>query len=173
MKFRPLHDRVVIRRIEGEDKTKGGIIIPDTVKEKPQEGEVVAVGPGGRDESGKLTPVELKPGERVLFGKWSGTEVKIDGEELLIMKETDVMGVIEGATARALRMAKARSSDTNASMSNSGLMKNSISSRKIFSSGGKSSGLHRPLLDTASHTRRIAATRMRGARRFIPGSPPC
>src|SRR5208283_5123555 len=99
MKFRPLHDRVVIRRIEGEEKTKGGIIIPDTVKEKPQEGEVVAVGPGGRDESGKVTPVELKPGERVLFGKWSGSEVKIDGEELLIMKETDVMGVIEGATA--------------------------------------------------------------------------
>jgi chaperonin GroES len=99
MKFHPLHDRVVIRRIEGEDKTKGGIIIPDTVKEKPQEGEVVSVGPGGRDESGRLTPVELKPGERVLFGKWSGTEVKIDGEEFLIMKETDVMGVIEGATA--------------------------------------------------------------------------
>jgi co-chaperonin GroES (HSP10) len=99
MKFRPLHDRVVIRRIAGEDKTKGGIVIPDTVKEKPQEGEVVAVGPGGRDESGKLTPVELKPGERVLFGKWSGTEVKIDGEELLIMKETDVMGVIEHASA--------------------------------------------------------------------------
>ena len=99
MKFRPLHDRVVIRRIEGEDKTRGGIIIPDTVKEKPQEGEVVAVGPGARDESGKLTPVELNPGERVLFGKWSGTEVKIDGEELLIMKETDVMGVIEDATA--------------------------------------------------------------------------
>jgi chaperonin GroES len=89
MKFRPLHDRVVIRRIEGEDKTKGGIIIPDTVKEKPQEG----------DESGKITPIELKPGERVLFGKWSGTEVKIDGEDLLIMKETDVMGVIEGAPA--------------------------------------------------------------------------
>jgi chaperonin GroES len=99
MKFRPLHDRVVIRRIEGEDKTRGGIIIPDTVKEKPQEGEVVAVGPGARDESGTLTPVELNPGERVLFGKWSGTEVKIDGEELLIMKETDVMGVIEDATA--------------------------------------------------------------------------
>jgi len=97
MKFRPLHDSVVIRRVEGE--TKGGMIIPDTVKEKPQEGEVVAVGPGARDESGKLTPVELKPGERVLFGKWSGTEVKIDGEELLIMKETDVMGVIEGAIA--------------------------------------------------------------------------
>ena len=99
MKFRPLHDRVVIRRIEGEDRTKGGIIIPDTVKEKPQEGEVVAVGPGGRDESGKITPIELKPGERVLFGKWSGTEVKIDGEELLIMKESDIMGVIEGRAA--------------------------------------------------------------------------
>jgi chaperonin GroES len=99
MKFRPLHDRVVIRRIEADDKTKGGIIVPDTVKEKPQDGEVVAVGPGARDESGKLTPVELKPGERVLFGKWAGTEVKIDGEDLLIMKETDVMGVIEGAIA--------------------------------------------------------------------------
>ena len=99
MKFRPLHDRVVIRRLEGEEKTKGGIIIPDTVKEKPQEGEVVAVGPGARHESGKLTPIELKPGERVLFGKWSGSEVKIDGEELLIMKETDVMGVLEGAPA--------------------------------------------------------------------------
>ena len=99
MKFRPLHDRVVVRRIEAEDKTKGGIITPDTVKEKPQEGEVVAVGPGARDENGKLVPTELKPGERILFGKWSGTEVKIDGEELLIMKETDVMGVIEGAPA--------------------------------------------------------------------------
>jgi chaperonin GroES len=95
MKFRPLHDRVVIRRIEGEDKTKGGIIIPDTVKEKPQEGEVIAVGPGARDESGELVPA----GDRVLFGKWSGTEVKIDGEDLLIMKESDVMGVIEGASA--------------------------------------------------------------------------
>jgi chaperonin GroES len=99
MKFRPLHDRVVIRRLEGEEKTKGGIIIPETVKEKPQEGEVVAVGPGARDDSGKLTPIELKPGDCVLFGKWSGTEVKIDGEELLIMKETDVMGVIEGMPA--------------------------------------------------------------------------
>jgi chaperonin GroES len=99
MKFRPLHDRVVIRRIEGEEKTKGGIIIPDTVKEKPQEGEVIAVGPGARDESGKLVPLELKAGDRVLFGKWSGTEVKIDAEDLLIMKESDVMGVIEGATA--------------------------------------------------------------------------
>ena len=99
MKFRPLHDRVVVRRIEGEDKTKGGIIIPDTAKEKPQEGEVIAVGPGGRDESVKLVPLDVKAGDRVLFGKWSGTEVKIDGEELLIMKESDVMGVIEGASA--------------------------------------------------------------------------
>src|SRR5437660_3276474 len=94
MKFRPLHDRVVVRRIEAEDKTKGGIIIPDTAKEKPQEGEIIAVGPGGRDEAGKLIPIDLKPGNRVLFGKWSGTEVKIDGEELLIMKESDIMGVI-------------------------------------------------------------------------------
>jgi chaperonin GroES len=99
MKFRPLHDRIVIRRLEGEDKTKGGIIIPDTAKEKPQEGEVVAVGPGARDEAGKLVPVDLRAGDRVLFGKWSGTEVKIDGEELLIMKESDVMGVIEKAQA--------------------------------------------------------------------------
>ena len=97
MKFRPLHDRVVIRRIEGEDKTKGGILIPDTVKEKPQEGEVVAVGPGARDESGKLIAIEVKAGDRVLFGKWSGSEVKIDGEDLLIMKESDILGVIEGA----------------------------------------------------------------------------
>ena len=93
-KFRPLHDRVVVRRINAEDKTKGGIIIPDTAKEKPQEGEVIAVGPGGRDESGKLIPIDVKPGSRVLFGKWSGTEVKLDGEELLIMKESDIMGVI-------------------------------------------------------------------------------
>ena len=100
MKFRPLHDRVVIRRIEGEEKTKGGIIIPDTAQEKPQEGEVVAVGPGARDDSGKLIPTDLKAGDRVLFGKWSGTEVKIDGEELLIMKESDVMGVIERVQAR-------------------------------------------------------------------------
>jgi chaperonin GroES len=99
MKFRPLHDRVVIRRLEGEEKTKAGIIIPDTAKEKPQEGEVVAVGPGARDEAGKLIPIDLKAGDRVLFGKWSGTEVKIDGEELLIMKESDVMGVLEGAKA--------------------------------------------------------------------------
>ena len=87
MRFRPLHDRVVIRRLEGEDKTKGGIIIPDTAKEKPQEGEVIAAGPGARDESGKLVPLDVKPGDRVLFGKWSGTEVKIDGEDLLIMRE--------------------------------------------------------------------------------------
>ena len=99
MKFRPLHDRVVIRRIEGEDKTKGGILIPDTVKEKPQEGEVIAVGPGARDESGKLIALEVKAGDRVLFGKWSGSEVKIDGEDLLIMKESDILGVIERATA--------------------------------------------------------------------------
>jgi chaperonin GroES len=99
MKFRPLHDRVVIRRLEGDDKTKGGIIIPDTVKEKPQEGEVIAVGPGARDEGGKLIPLDLKVGNRVLFGKWSGTEVKIDGQDLLIMKESDIMGVIAGATA--------------------------------------------------------------------------
>ena len=94
MKFRPLHDRVVLRRIEGEEKTKGGIIIPDTVKEKPQEGEVVAVGPGARDEAGKINPLEVKPGDRVLFGKWSVTEVKIDGQDLLIMKESDIMGVV-------------------------------------------------------------------------------
>jgi chaperonin GroES len=105
MKFRPLHDRVVIRRLEGEEKTRGGIIIPDTVKEKPQEGEVVAVGPGARDESGTLVPVELKAGDRVLFGKWSGAEVKIDGQELLIMKETDVMGVLEGAAASGKKSA--------------------------------------------------------------------
>jgi chaperonin GroES len=93
-KFRPLHDRVVVKRIDAEAKSKGGIIIPDTAKEKPSEGEVVAVGPGGRDESGKLIPIELKSGDRVLFGKWSGTEVKLEGEELLIMKESDIMGVI-------------------------------------------------------------------------------
>jgi chaperonin GroES len=105
MKFRPLHDRVVVKRIDAEEKTKGGIIIPDTAKEKPQEGEVVAVGPGGRDESGKLVPIELKPGDRILFGKWSGTEVKLDGEDLLIMKESDVMGVIEGVAAPSLKAA--------------------------------------------------------------------
>ena len=100
MKFRPLHDRVVVRRIEENSKTKGGIIIPDTAQEKPMQGEVTAVGPGGRDESGKLIPIDLKPGEKVLFGKWSGTEVKIEGEELLIMKELDILGVIEEKLAR-------------------------------------------------------------------------
>jgi chaperonin GroES len=93
-KFRPLHDRVVVRRITALDKTKGGIIIPDSAQEKPSEGEVIAVGPGGRDENGKLTPMDIKSGDRVLFGKWSGTEVKLDGEDLLIMKESDIMGVI-------------------------------------------------------------------------------
>jgi len=93
-KFRPLHDRVVVKRLDAEEKSKGGIIIPDTAQEKPQEGEVVAVGPGGRDENGKLVAITLKAGDRVLFGKWSGTEVKLDGEELLIMKESDIMGVI-------------------------------------------------------------------------------
>ena len=102
MKFRPLHDRVVVSRVEEDAKTAGGIIIPDTAKEKPMQGEVVAVGPGARDEAGKVVPLDLKAGDRVLFGKWSGTEVKIDGEELLIMKESDIMGVIEGkSSARA------------------------------------------------------------------------
>ena len=99
MAFRPLHDRVVIRRIEAEEKTSGGIIIPDTAKEKPMEGEVVAVGPGARDETGKLVPLDVKGGDRILFGKWSGTEVKLDGEELLIMKESDIMGIVEGQPA--------------------------------------------------------------------------
>jgi chaperonin GroES len=100
MKFRPLHDRVVVTRIDAEGKTAGGIIIPDTAKEKPTEGEVIAVGPGGRDESGKLLPMDIKEGDRVLFGKWSGTEVKIDGVEYMIMKESDIMGVIEQTSAR-------------------------------------------------------------------------
>jgi chaperonin GroES len=99
MKFRPLHDRVVVRRLEVEEKTAGGIIIPDTAKEKPMEGEVIAVGPGARDEAGKLVPLDVKDGDHILFGKWSGTEVKLDGEELLIMKETDIMGIIEGKPA--------------------------------------------------------------------------
>jgi chaperonin GroES len=94
MAFRPLHDRVVVKRLEGEDKTKGGIIIPDSAKEKPQEGKIVAVGPGARDESGKLVPLDVKAGDNILFGKWSGSEVKIDGEDLLIMKESDVLGVV-------------------------------------------------------------------------------
>ena len=100
MKFRPLHDRVVVRRIEEDERTKGGIIIPDTAKEKPQQGEVVAVGPGARDEKGVVQPLDVKAGDRVLFGKWSGSEVKIDDEELLIMKESDILGVLEGAAAK-------------------------------------------------------------------------
>src|SRR5690242_10239983 len=99
MHFRPLHDRVVVRRLEQEEKTAGGIIIPDTAKEKPQEGEVIAVGPGARGEDGKLHPLDVKAGDRVLFGKWSGTEVKLDGEELIIMKESDIMGVVDHAAA--------------------------------------------------------------------------
>jgi chaperonin GroES len=99
MKFRPLHDRVVVKRVDAEEKTAGGIIIPDTAKEKPSQGEVIAVGPGGRDESGKLIPIDIQVGDRVLFGKWSGTEVKIDGQELLIMKESDIMGVLTDAPA--------------------------------------------------------------------------
>ena len=99
MKFRPLHDRVVIRRVESEERTAGGIIIPDTAKEKPQEGEVIAVGPGARDEAGKLIPLDVKAGDRILFGKWSGTEVEIDGQEYLIMKESDVMGIVEATVA--------------------------------------------------------------------------
>jgi chaperonin GroES len=100
MKFRPLHDRVVVKRIDAESKSAGGIIIPDTAQEKPSQGEIIAVGPGGRDEAGKLIPIDIQVGDKVLFGKWSGTEVKIDGEELLIMKESDVMGVIEEGVAR-------------------------------------------------------------------------
>jgi chaperonin GroES len=100
MGFRPLHDRVLIRRVEAEEKTSGGIIIPDTAKEKPMEGEVVAVGPGARGEDGKLQPLDVQAGDRVLFGKWSGTEVKLDGEDLIIMKESDIMGVLEQTAAR-------------------------------------------------------------------------
>ncbi len=100
MKFRPLHDRVVVKRLTAEEKTAGGIIIPDTAQEKPMQGEVIAVGPGGRDEAGKLIPIDLKVGDIVLFGKWSGTEVKIDGKDLLIMKESDIMGVLEGEVAK-------------------------------------------------------------------------
>jgi chaperonin GroES len=105
MKFRPLHDRVLVRRVEQEEKTSGGIIIPDTAKEKPMEGEVIAIGPGGRDETGKLIPIDVEVGDRVLLGKWSGTEVRIDGEELLIMKESDIMGVIEETVIGARKKA--------------------------------------------------------------------
>jgi len=100
MNFRPLHDRVVVKRIEAQEKSAGGIIIPDTAKEKPSQGEVIAVGPGGRDEAGKLIPIDIRAGDRVLFGKWSGTEVKIDGQELLIMKESDIMGIIDEPAAK-------------------------------------------------------------------------
>ncbi|HKV16734.1 MAG TPA: co-chaperone GroES [Reyranella sp.] len=99
MKFRPLHDRVVVKRVAEEEKTKGGIIIPDTAKEKPMEGEIVAVGPGARDEKGTLVPLDVKAGDRILFGKWSGTEIKLDGVEYLIMKESDIMGILEGSAA--------------------------------------------------------------------------
>ncbi|MFC7397975.1 co-chaperone GroES [Chelatococcus sp. GCM10030263] len=105
MKFRPLHDRVVIRRAESDVKSKGGIIIPDTAKEKPQEGEVIAVGPGSRDEGGKLVPLDVKAGDRILFGKWSGTEVKIGGEDLLIMNEADIMGIVEKTEAAGKKAA--------------------------------------------------------------------
>ncbi len=104
MKFRPLHDRILVRRIDAEEKSAGGIIIPDTAKEKPQEGEVVAAGPGARDETGKLNPLDVKPGDRILFGKWSGTEIKLDGKELLIMKEDDVLGILV-AEAKAKKAA--------------------------------------------------------------------
>ncbi|MDW9625260.1 co-chaperone GroES (plasmid) [Sinorhizobium meliloti] len=102
MAFRPLHDRILVRRVESEEKTKGGIIIPDTAKEKPQEGEVLAVGPGARGEKGQIQPLDVKVGDRILFGKWSGTEIKIDGEDLLIMKESDVMGIIEAPAAEKI-----------------------------------------------------------------------
>ena len=105
MKFRPLHDRVVVRRVEEEGKTKGGIIIPDTAKEKPMEGEIVAVGPGARDEKGTIVPLDVKQGDRILFGKWSGSEVKLDGTEYLIMKESDIMGILEGSAAAAKKAA--------------------------------------------------------------------
>ena len=106
MQFRPLHDRVVVRRIEEDERTPGGIIIPDTAKEKPQQGEVIAVGPGARDEKGVVQPLDVKAGDRVLFGKWSGSEVKLDGEELLIMKESDILGVLEGAAASKKKAAE-------------------------------------------------------------------
>ena len=105
MKFRPLHDRVLVKRLEGDEKTKGGIIIPDTAQEKPMEGEIIAAGAGARNENGQLVPLDVKVGDRVLFGKWSGTEVKIDGEELMIMKESDIMGVIEGTTSSKRKVA--------------------------------------------------------------------
>jgi chaperonin GroES len=105
MKFRPLHDRVVVKRVAEEEKTKGGILIPDTAKEKPMEGEIIAVGPGARDEKGTLVPLDVKKGDRILFGKWSGTEIKLDGEDLLIMKESDIMGILDGAAAAVRKAA--------------------------------------------------------------------
>jgi len=105
MNFRPLHDRVVVRRIEEDERSAGGIIIPDTAKEKPSQGEVIAVGPGARDDKGKVTPLDVKAGDQIIFGKWSGTEVKIDGEELLIMKESDIMGIIEGGAKKGKKAA--------------------------------------------------------------------
>ena len=105
MKFRPLHDRVVVRRLDAEEKTAGGIIIPDTAKEKPMEGEIVSVGPGARDENGKLVPLDVKAGDRILFGKWSGTEIKLDGVEYLIMKESDIMGILEGSAVATKKAA--------------------------------------------------------------------
>jgi chaperonin GroES len=105
MNFRPLHDRVLVRRVEAEERTAGGIIIPDTAKEKPQEGEVLAVGAGSRDETGKLVPLDVKEGDRILFGKWSGTEVRLNGEDLLIMKESDILGIVEGAAAETRKAA--------------------------------------------------------------------
>ena len=105
MKFRPLHDRVVVRRLKQDEKTAGGIIIPDTAQEKPMEGEIIAAGPGARNENGQLVPLDVKVGDRVLFGKWSGTEVKLDGEELMIMKESDIMGIIEGVPAKSRKVA--------------------------------------------------------------------
>ena len=105
MNFRPLHDRVLVRRLEEDDRSAGGIIIPDTAKEKPSQGEVLAVGPGGRDDKGKITPLDVKAGDHIIFGKWSGTEVRIDGEELLIMKESDIMGVIEGGAKKSKKAA--------------------------------------------------------------------
>jgi chaperonin GroES len=116
MKFRALHDRVVVKRVDADEKSKGGIIIPDTAKEKPQEGEVMAVGPGGRDESGKLVPLDLMVGDRILFGKWSGTEIKMHGEELLIMKESDVMGVMEGRATES-RPVQSRATKSQAAKS--------------------------------------------------------
>ena len=116
MKFRPLHDRVVVRRVDAEEKTAGGIIIPDTAKEKPQQGEVLAVGPGKRDETGKLVPLDVRAGDQILFGKWSGSEVKVDGEDLLIMKEADIMGVVEGAAKSKMTSSASRKAGALAAM---------------------------------------------------------